>query len=131
LFSANNAQIAEEFFVEEAHLQTTLDGFEQLWQITEAALPTDYKTPLEKLIEDQKEEILYLSDVVATMQQENFQLRQEMALISQKTEYYETICSDYSGIVDLNRALTKQLNQLMSSRDKQQHQLQALKTLLA
>ena len=43
----------------------------------------------------------------------------------------QKIAQDYSHLMDLNRLLTKQLNSLMVSREKEKHQLSALKELLS
>lgn len=126
----SNAFKIEESFFEEPHLQTTLDGFEELWQATEDSLPTGFKTPLERLVEDQREEIFFLTDELNILKKANFELRQEMAEMQAKAEIYEKICRDYVGVIELNRALTKQLNTIMSQRSKEQSQIQAMKTLL-
>ncbi len=130
MYNSNNAYKLEESFFDEQELQGTLEGFDELWQATEASLPQGYKTPLEKLIDDQKEQILYLNDVSNLLRAENFELRQEMAEMKRKFEIYEKISEDYAGVLHLNRALTKQLNTLMAQRQKEQSQLEALRNLL-
>jgi hypothetical protein len=126
----NNAYKIEDSFYEEPHLQTTLDGFDELWQVTESSFPTGYKTPLEKLLDDQREEVFFLTDEVNILKKLNFELRQEMAEMQSKSQMYEKICEDYVGVIELNRALTKQLNTVMSQRHKEQSQIQAMRTLL-
>ena len=54
-----------------------------------------------------------------------------MVDLIQKNRIYEKIAQDYSHLMDLNRLLTKQLNSLMVSREKEKHQLSALKELLS
>lgn len=130
LIESNKYYIEESFF-QEVHQQTTLEGFDQLWQATEDSLPANYKTTFEKLEDQKEEQILYLNDALDLIQKENFRLREEMAEMQSKLEVYKKVSEDYVSVLELNRALTKQLNSVMALREKEQNQIQALKTLLA
>ncbi|MDJ0624902.1 MAG: hypothetical protein QNJ31_00865 [Candidatus Caenarcaniphilales bacterium] len=134
-FYSNLADDSEEYFYQEEHLQQTLnlEGFEGLWQATESTLPLfdSHKTDSEKVIEEQREQILFLADELGSLRNENFELRQEMANLVRKSEMFEKVCQDYSHLIELNRSLTKQLNSIMSQREKEQAQIQALRNLLS
>ncbi len=131
MIETNKIYTEEELFFQQVHQQTTLEGFEQLWQATEDSLPANYKTPFERLKDQHEEQILYLDDALSLLQKENFQLREEMAEMQSKLEIYKKVSEDYVSILELNRALTKQLNSVMGLREKEQNQIKALKVLLA
>ena len=112
-------------------LQPNLDGFDELWEATEDSLPKNYRSPLERLLDQQEEQILYLNDAVELLKQENFSLREEMVQIQAVFQAQQKVTLDYANILELNRSLTKQLNSLMSIREREKKQIQALKALLA
>lgn len=110
-----------------------LQGFDELWQATELSLPSyqDLSDLAQKDKENYSEQILFLTDENNLLRNENFALRQEMVDLIQKNRIYEKIAQDYSHLMDLNRLLTKQLNSLMVSREKEKRQLSVLKELLS
>ena len=131
--SLNSSKIKEVNTDQENYLIPLLQGFDELWQATELSLPSyqDLSDLAEKDKKDYSEQILFLTDENNLLRNENFALKQEMVDLIQKNRIYEKIAQDYSHLMDLNRLLTKQLNSLMVSREKEKHQLSALKELLS
>ncbi len=131
--SLNSSKIKEVNTDQENSLIPLLQGFDELWQATELSLPSyqDLSDLAEKDKKDYSEQILFLTDENNLLRNENFALKQEMVDLIQKNRIYEKIAQDYSHLMDLNRLLTKQLNSLMVSREKEKHQLSALKELLS
>jgi len=131
--SLNSSKIKEINTNQENYSIPLLQGFDELWQATESSLPSyqDLSDLVQKDKKDYTEQILFLTDENNLLRNENFALKQEMVDLIQKNRIYEKITQDYSHLMDLNRILTKQLNSLMVSREKEKRQLSALKELLS
>lgn len=134
--NSNLAYNSNGYYEEEAHLQTTLqlEGFDGLWQATELSLPS-YETFAAQNadvlpINDLAEQLLYLTDEVNILRRENLDLREEMADLLKNSQVYDKLAEDYGYIIQLNRTLTKQLNQVMTQREKEKSQIKALRALL-
>jgi hypothetical protein len=69
-------------------------------------------------------------DEIKMLRFENIELKQELAEFYNNAQSHSIICSDYSNLIDLNRVLTKQLNQVINIKEKQKSQLDALKRIL-
>jgi len=108
------------------------DDFEELWKVTDSKVATQSAaaTSLEALLEKQTEEILCLSDELKIIRQENMRLREEMSKLHSKADICERVLGDYTSLLDLNRCLTKKLNEFMRLREKDASQLRAMKNLL-
>ncbi|MDX1918506.1 MAG: hypothetical protein SFT81_05135 [Candidatus Caenarcaniphilales bacterium] len=109
--------------------QPSLDGFDELWQVG-IGYPVQERTQIEELIDYQREQIYLLSDETNHLKSENHLLRQELADLAQKTEIYAQMCKDYVSLIELNRALTKQLNLVMSRCENEVAKLKAIRSLL-
>lgn len=122
------------FLYEDEHFQHTLDleGFDELWQATEATLPffVSHQSNSEKLIIDQQDQLNFLAEEVTVLRNENFELKQELAELIKANQVIESLNADYAHLIELNRTLTKQLNVLMMQREKEKAQIQSLKDLL-
>lgn len=118
----------EDFNKKENYSYNFLDGFESLWEADEQSLP---KVLAVNPTNDLNEELDFIREEVNILRNENFALRLEMAEMARKSKSYEKLVEDYHSIIELNRNLTKQLNQVISLREKECRQIQAVRELLA
>ncbi len=124
------------FFEEVKHsllidkLPSSSEGFDELWQVEDSKPPQMEQSSIERYIDEQREQVFMLTDEVNFLREENTGLRRELNDISVKIESYEKIFQDYSSLVELNRALTKQLNGLMRAKEKESFQLRSIKAIL-
>ncbi|MFN5539889.1 MAG: hypothetical protein ACK481_07525 [Candidatus Melainabacteria bacterium] len=130
IFTNNNFDNSQAAPIQNNYHQGILDGFDELWEATEESLPSVKQSETLLLEQKYSEELLYLMDEIKMLRFENIELKQELAEFYNNAQSHSIICSDYSNLIDLNRVLTKQLNQVINIKEKQKSQLDALKRIL-